>query len=266
MPIAFSHSTNHGLPFSAPITLSAPGDVNQGSEPAVGPNGEVYVSWIRLSPAPQVVMLARSLNGGRSFSAPVAVAPLTNIGFVSGNLSGNFRVLSWPRIDVNPVNGNVYVVYASNPAGPDGADIFLTASLDRGNTWSAPIRVNDDNTENDQFFPDVAVNSQGVVEVIWYDRRNDPENMLIDVYRARVAANGRAVMPNEKLTSVSFPPAVGYDPVVSPTYMGDYLDVKSILTPTGGRVGFAAAWGDNRRKIVTAGGIRHDQDVFFRLF
>ena len=266
LPIVFSRSTDRGLTFSPPITISASGDVNQGSEPAVGPNGEVYVSWLRLAPAPQVVMFARSIDGGKSFSAPVPVAPLNNIGFGSGNLNGNFRVLSWPRIDVSPANGNIYIVYASNPPGPDGADIFLTVSTDRGQTWSAPIRVNDDRTENDQFFPDVAVNSQGVVQVVWYDRRNDPENRLIDVYRARVTANGRTVMQNERVTSVSFPPAVGYDPTTNPTYMGDYIDLKTVLSPAGREVGFGAAWGDNRRQIVTAGGRRHDQDVFFKLF
>jgi hypothetical protein len=164
------------------------------------------------------------------------------------------------------VNGNVYVVYASNPPGADGADIFLVTSTDRGQTWSAPVRVNDDTTQNDQFFPDVAVHGQGVVQVTWYDRRNDPENRLIDVYRARVTVNGQTVSANERLTTVSFPPAVGYDPTANRTYMGDYIDVKAFVTPAGRTTFFGAAWGDNRRQIITAGGRRHDQDVFFRKF
>jgi len=262
----FSRSTNGGQTFSAPIALSPPGELNQGSETAIGPNGEVYVSWQRIGPSPQLVSMARSLDGGQTFSPPVIVAPITNIGFGSGNLNGNFRVRSWPRIDVSPVNGNVYIVYAGNPPGADGADVFLTASTDRGQTWSQPIRLNDDATENDQFFPDVAVNGQGVVQVMWYDRRNDPENRLIDVYRARVTANGRSVLANERVTSISFPPAVGYDPTTNPTYMGDYIDLKSLLNPTGRTSAFGAAWGDNRRRIVTAGGRRNDQDVFFKSF
>src|SRR4051794_38288144 len=35
LPILFSRSTDGGKSFSAPITLSAPGEVNQGSEPAI---------------------------------------------------------------------------------------------------------------------------------------------------------------------------------------------------------------------------------------
>ncbi len=266
LPILFSRSTNGGVTFSPPIVLSPPDDVNQGSEPAVGPNGEVYVSWLRLSPLPQLVMMAQSLDGGQTFSPAIPVAPLSNIGFTTGNLNGNFRVLSWPRIDVSPTNGNIYIVYASNPPGPDGADIFLITSTDRGLTWSAPIRVNDDATETDQFFPDVAVNSQGTVQVIWYDRRNDPQNLMIDVYRARITPNGRSVMRNERVTSVSFPPAVGYDPTTSPVYMGDYIDIKPLLNQAGRSVSFGAAWGDNRRRIVTPGGRRNDQDIFFNSF
>jgi len=266
LPVVFARSTDGGLTFSPPIIISAPGDVNQGSEPVVGPNGEIYVTWLRLEPAPQLVMMARSLDGGQTFTPPVAIAPVTNIGFASGTLNGAIRVLSWPRVDVSPTNGNIYVVYASNPPGPDGADVYITMSADRGQSWSVPLRINDDTTQHDQFFPDVAVNSQGAVQVIWYDRRNDPQNRLIDVYRARVGPNGRSVQPNQKVTSVSFPPAVAYDPVISPTYMGDYIDLKSLFTPEGKTVNFAAAWGDNRRSIVTAGGRRNDQDVFFTKF
>src|SRR5205823_1769523 len=43
-----------------------------------------------------------------------------------------------------------------------------------GKTWSAPIRVNDDATQNSQFFPRLAVGqSTGAVAVTWYDARND---------------------------------------------------------------------------------------------
>jgi hypothetical protein len=264
LPILFSRSTDGGLTFSPPLILSAPGEISHGSEPGVGRNGEVYVTWIRLSPGPQLIMFARSMDGGSTFSPPAAVAPVTSIGFATGRLVGNFRVNSFPRIDVNPVNGTIYIVYASNPPGVDGADVFLTSSTDRGATWSPPIRLNDDVTNNDQFFPDVAVNGAGMVEVVWYDRRSGPDNQLIDVYGARVASNGQSTSPNQRLTSVSFPPAVGYDPTLNPVYMGDYIDIKALQNPRGRGTSFGAAWGDNRRSIVTSGGQRNDQDVFYK--
>jgi hypothetical protein len=274
-PIFFSRSTDTG--FSVPIQISPIGHQNQGSEPAVGPNGEIYVTWFRISgpaPAPgqpalgRAIMVAKSIDGGASFSPAVeVVSPVVPIGFgglaSNGTLFGNFRVNSFPRIDVNPVNGDVYIVYNANPPGPDGSDVFFTRSTDGGARWSAPIRVNNDATNNDQFFPDVAVNSSGVIEVAWYDRRLDPDNLRMDIVRVRSVDGGLSFLSNERVTTVSSLPAVGYDPIVNPTYMGDYLDLKAITTADGRGPDFLLSWGDFRRVVITNNGIRPDQDVFF---
>src|SRR5216683_7909206 len=66
---------------------------------------------------------------------------------------------------------------------PPTSDVFLTVSHDHGKTWSAPVRVNDDATQTDQWMPSVAVTEEGTVGVMFYDRRNDPgANLNIDVY------------------------------------------------------------------------------------
>jgi hypothetical protein len=199
----------------------------------------------------------------------VEVAPVATIGFgnasINSRLRGNFRTNSFPRIDVNPVNGEVYIVYNANPVGPDGADIFFTRSTNGGATWSTPIRVNDDHTDNDQFFPDIAVNAQGVIEVVWYDQRRDPQNLRIDVYEARSFDGGVSFGPNQKVTLGSAVPAVGFDPAINPNYMGDYLDIKAIMTPAGPGSEFLLSWGDFRRVITTNGGTRPDQDVVFAI-
>lgn len=270
-PIVFSRSTDGGASFSAPVRVSPGGtETVQGSEPAVGPNGEVYVAWFRWSPSPSGIFIAKSANGGASFGPPNLVAPAKWIGFgvplrFLPSLVGNFRVNSFPRIDVDPANGNVYITYAANRsgAGGDTADVFFTRSTDGGATWSVPIRVNDDSTKNDQFFPDIAVNQDGVIEAMWYDRRLDSDNVKIDVFKAQSTDGGLSFGANERVTSVSFLPAVGYDPIISPLYMGDYIDIKTDTTPDGRGFKFLLAWGDCRRKVITPQGIRPDQDVFF---
>lgn len=277
-PIFVSRSTNGGATFSVPLKVSPFAHSNQGSEPAVGPNGEVYVAWFRISgpspgpgqpPLPPAIMVAKSTNCGVSFGAAVEVAQLTPIGFggapVNARLRANFRTNSFPRIDVNPRNGEVYIVYNANPEGPDAADIFFTRSTDGGATWSAPTRVNSDSGDNDQLFPDIAVNVNGALEVAWYDQRLDPQNFRMDIYHARSTDGGRSFGPNHRVTQTSSLPAVGYDPVVNPTYMGDYIDLKAITTATGPGSDFLLSWGDFRRVIVTNGGVRPDQDVFFTL-
>ena len=57
------------------------------------------------------------------------------------------------------------------PSVPHDADVFVARSVDRGQTWEAPVRVNDDATGRHQFFPTVAV-SGGVLHVAWYDLRH----------------------------------------------------------------------------------------------
>jgi len=263
-PIFVSRSVNRGLSLTPPVMVSVPGEVNQGSEPAVGPGGEVYVAWLRIGPGVPGIMVARSTDGGATFAPPVFAAAVTPIGFATSTLNGGFRANSFPRIDVNPANGHVYIVYASNPPGADGSDAFLIRSTDGGATWSAPLRINDDMTINDQFFPDIAIDRRGVGQVIWYDRRNDPENRLIEVFQAQITLTGTVQGGNTRLSSIPFPVAIAYDPTINPTYMGDYLDNKVVVRFDGPGVGFVDAWGDNRRRLTTAGGVRNDQDVFFK--
>jgi hypothetical protein len=281
IPIVFSRSTDGGQTFSTPIpiTSSTSGFVlAQGAAPAVGPNGEVYVAWFQgacggISSIP-AIYLAKSVNGGQTFGLPVFVAPLEPLGFgagysclsTGGSLTGNFRVNSFPRIDVNPKNGHVYIAYGSHSVpNADSGDAYFTSSTDGGQTWSIPLRVNDDRTSNDQFFPAIAVNGNGVIQVIWYDRRRDPNNLLIDVYSATSTNDGASFHSNQRVTTVSSPPAVGYDPVINQVYMGDYIDVEAMMGPTGRGSQFLQAWGDFRRVVQTFGGVRHDQDVRFSI-
>ncbi len=276
LPIVFSRSVDTGAHFSAPIQISAVGTFNQGSEPVVGADGTIYVAWNQdrgQGPyGPQNIVVARSTDGGLSFGAPVIAAAAIPIGFGSGQLAGNFRSNSFPRIDVNPANGEVYVVFASNPPGPDPGDVLFVRSVDRGATWSAPVRVNDDHGDADQWFPDLAVNRDGDIRVFWYDRRGHgdrPGDVLMDVYGASSRDGGRSFGVNQRIRSAGpsqangMIPAVGYDPLVESTYMGDYNDLKVDTTPTGPGSGFYSAWGDFSRIVTTNGGTRADQDVVF---
>jgi hypothetical protein len=92
-----------------------------------------------------------------------------------------------------PFKDRVYVVWPDARFG--ASDILLSYSADRGQTWSAPIVVND-NPRNvppdkvpNQLLPAVAVNNAGVVAVTWLDRRDDPDNLAWRE-RVRVSLDG----------------------------------------------------------------------------
>ncbi|MCK4512814.1 hypothetical protein KAW64_13800, partial [bacterium] len=80
-----------------------------------------------------------------------------------------------------------------------------------GSTWSAPVRVNDDAFGNgcDQFHPWTCVSADGVINVVFYDRRNDPSNFLMDLYLAQSFDGGLTFEPNLRVTTVSSDPTAG---------------------------------------------------------
>ena len=101
---------------------------------------------------------------------------------------------------------------------------------------------------------------------MWYDKRTDPANIQIGLYTVSSTNGGVSFSPNQKVINETFDPAVGYDPILNPIYMGDYIDIKAGFTARGRSNVLNFAWSDCRRIITTSGGTRPDQDVFFTAF
>src|SRR6266702_4346053 len=82
--------------------------------------------------------------------------------------------LAWDRTG-GPHAGRVYMVNtAEHPNESDNTDIYVRHSDDGGATWSAAVRVNDDQTANSQFLPKISLDpTTGNLAVVWYDSRND---------------------------------------------------------------------------------------------
>ncbi|MBI2946007.1 MAG: hypothetical protein HYY23_00035 [Verrucomicrobia bacterium] len=135
---------------------------------------------------------------------------------------------------------HLYVVYADkaqNADPNDRADVFFLRSTNGGASWDggttgsmSPTRLSTVPT-SDQWMPVLAVKDDGTkLFVAWYDRRNDPNNSLIDVYGrwATIATDGTVNFGAEfKITTSSFPPVLAgtlsdnmivghYDPVYPP--------------------------------------------------
>jgi hypothetical protein len=230
----------------------------QGSFVVVGPDHAVYVFWLNGSGSPQKIMVRKSTDGGVTFGAPVTVATLAVTG-VNGDLGlgGGFRGNAFPHAAINPVTGDIYVVYNDNPPGADKGDIEFVQSSNGGTTWSVPVRVNDDTTLRDQWQPDIAVTPNGTALFIgWYDRRLDPNNNLIDWFGTIGDISGSTVAfrPNTRITTTSFPVVIGQDPVINFTYMGDY-DVSAADNNF-----FYTTWGDNS---LPSAAHAHQPDVRF---
>jgi len=181
-------------------------------------------------------------------------------------LNGDIRQVhqSWMAMDTTggPNDGNIYVVWASDPAGAtDNSDVFFSMSDDDGANWSTMLQLGAGGGATDQFEPNLAVADNGDVAVAWYDRRNDAtNNMNIDVYTAFSVDGGANFQPIVRVTDQSF----GVPPINPPfnfnnCYMGEYIAVAA----QGGS--FYYLWGDNRNTVTNPGFPtgRPDPDVWF---
>ncbi len=228
-----NYSDDGGATWSSAVVISGDDADYQGAWPVVAPNGDVFIGWVRWDPFPDGpidIEIVRSTDGGDTFT-PVT-NPLT--GEINprdltatGNcgrpaLDGNIRYLPSPQLAVGP-DGALHVVYSYDPDGldvDDEIDVFYRKSNDSGATWEAEVRLSDDATNNDQYFPTVSVGASNVVVATFYDRRLDPGNLMIDYYKRFSFDGGTTWQPSERVSDVSTP--VFLDSGLATCYHGDY--------------------------------------------
>lgn len=230
----FCRSTNGGVNWSSPLVIQG----DQGAYVSVGPNGNVSGGSVYFACSNgSGISVNRSTDGGQTFSNQVNAASPSAPGVAClgrNTVKNCIRTDAFPRMDVDngytSTRGNVYVVYAHNPPGPDLCDIMLVRSTDYGITWSTPLRVNDDATTTDQWMPSVSVDRNGKVYVCWYDSRNDPaNNLLTQLYGAISTNGGTSFIPNSAISNVPMNPdnmAVGQPG--GHRYMGDYIGISAM--------------------------------------
>jgi len=243
--IRFARSTNGGTSFTADIQVN---DANpnrvQGSNIAVGADGDVYVAWADSNGSGSSrIMIDKSTDGGVTFNAlpggnDHVVRTFTAIGNPDGGAGGVrplARVNSFPAIAASATNADLlYAVWTENPAGTDDSDIMLSRSTNGGDTWSAPIRVNDDVNPSgeffSQFFPGIAVDPvDGEVDVVWFSDQNDANRTdgtrLVDFYFASSTNNGVGFGPSIRLSTASSNTAADFP--AGSSFFGDYSGVAA---------------------------------------
>ena len=223
--IYFSSSTDGGATWSVQVILNE-NIHNMGNMPvpAVAPDGTIYVCWMDynvLTGGIGTIYLNVSTDGGVTW-LPTDIF-VTTVNLPPLRLNGGTDVLAKGAavIEVSPTNPQeVYIVYAeASAASGDEGDIFFIRSTDGGQNWSAPLRVNDDATLNDQVMPWIDVKPNGTIDVTWYDRRNDPSDLDWDVYIAMSTDGGNSFTPNMQINDVSAPSPN----TPSGIWMGEYL-------------------------------------------
>ena len=196
-PILLARSEDGGRTFAAPVTVGDPNRLAVQPTLLAGPDGQVVVGALDLGqdldtyqtrhegrsgppPAgPWQVILWRSADGGATFGPATTVA---------GGIVPPQRVLidlaPAPAFAVDPARSRVYAAWES------GRDVLVSWSGDAGETWTTPQRLGP--SAGGQFLPGIGVAPDGRVDLAYYDRSRDPEDVLAEVVLASSTDGGRS--------------------------------------------------------------------------
>ena len=222
--ILFSKSVDGGDSWSPTIALSQfegncldDDQTTEGAVPAVGPNGNIYVAWA----FDEKIYFDRSLDGGATWLGKDIVVTDQPGGW-NFNIPGINRSNGMPVTDVDisegPNRGTIYVNWADQRNGTDDTDVWITYSKDQGNSWEAPIRVNNDNPGKHNFLTWMDIDPiTGFVYIVFYDRRNYTDNKT-DVYLA-YSTDGGQTFTNRKISESPFTPS-------EHVFFGDYNNLS----------------------------------------
>ena len=217
--IKLIRSTNAGLNWNNAVAVADPSSPGQGSNLAVGLDGEIYVTWVGGTATEDFIYFDKSTNGGLSFGTDVVIQQGS-----TPNITITSSGVTFPSIETDVSgglnNGNIYLVWCDARNGDP--DIFFSRSTNRGANWSSPLRVNNDPVGNNklQCWPWIAVNESGKIAVIYYDSRNTSSNNIIEAWLA-VSTDGGLTFSNSVLSSVPTPTSQPNSDV----RFGDYIGI-----------------------------------------
>jgi hypothetical protein len=165
--------------WSAPMSLPEVSGTPQGATyllPHIAPNGDIYTTLVTFQPKQQfccaIIFLDKSTDGGNTWTTIARVADgITPPPLRYANTTFRDGIEQSFGLGSQPINGNypLYVTWEDYSAGV--TNVLLSASYDGGSKWSAPIRVNDNESAVDEFQPNLDVAPNGTVGVAFYDRR-----------------------------------------------------------------------------------------------
>ncbi|MHB8660190.1 MAG: sialidase family protein [Solirubrobacteraceae bacterium] len=221
-PIEVARSDDGGATWGRPTRVSSP--LRQrvvAPSPVVGPMGQLYVLYLDLrgdtldyegghlgrGGPPYgghfTLVLARSLDEGSTWEESTVDDRLVPI--------GRFIVFLPPFPSV-AVDGSGRVYAAFHDARLGDPDVWLWSLKSGASRWEGPIRVNDTNQHDGtaQYLPALSVAPNGRLDVLYYDRRADPRNIINEVSLQSSFDHGKTFTPSLMLSSRGSDSRIGF--------------------------------------------------------
>ena len=230
---------------------------------AVASDGTVEAFWTENADSkgkyPSLQVVVTSKDGGRSFTAPLTIAgvtdyPLTGTPFDAVDLFNRVpgmsaRVDCYPHPASDPTSSNVVVVWCDFSGG---VGVVKAAVSPDGLTWTSLGTIAQVPGRN-AFFPAVDVSPNGLVSVAFdaltAPPASDPWQTGTQVYDAyyvqKAPAAGSFTAPLRISTASSNPDGSSYNNLME-QFLGDYIDVAAGPTST------TVVWTDARNATPCA--------------
>jgi len=223
-PNTFNRSIDGGASFQTPISI--PNTPLWGTLD-VASDGTLYVVGSNFTSSP--IYVARSANARDPLVTPTFITVSPNIGGtiqIGGPNPVGLLGQLWIAVDrsTGPRAGWVYVL-ASVRTPTDPMDVHFIRSTDGGQTWSAPVRVNDDptGTRAFQWFGTMSVAPDGRIDAAWNDTRGSADSTISALYYTFSTDGGATWSPNEQ-ASPTWISTIGWP---SQNKIGDYYHMVS---------------------------------------
>lgn len=199
-----------GKKWSDPLRVSQEGDCSnddrtpQGGSAVISRDGYMVSTWA----FDQKLYLDRSFDKGKTWLSNDIEATNQPGGCVL-DIPGFKSTNALPTLIMDNSSdryaGSLYLVWADQKNGEDDTDIWFSRSVNYGDSWTPPARINDGEKGSHQFMPAAVLDqSTGSLYVVYYDRRDHDDNQT-DVYMAYSLDRG-ATFTNVKLSESPFQP------------------------------------------------------------
>ncbi|RME86813.1 MAG: hypothetical protein D6785_02765 [Planctomycetota bacterium] len=152
------YSSFNGTSWSTPIDISNGSTVGWNPHIAVQENNQIYVVWQNDNTGNTEIYFNK-FNG----------TSWTGVQNISSTSAASYG----PQIALDP-SGALYVVWQEGNSGYN-SEIYYASSKDGGSNWSSPLNLS--NNPGDSFSPQIRVNSQGEIYIIWNDKTSGPEEI-----------------------------------------------------------------------------------------
>jgi hypothetical protein len=206
--IGIFRSDDRGITMIGPLhTAGGAGRGLFSLNPLIFSDGSLFAPFInseqkpleqRSSPSTDIYF-AISSDGGYTFAPPTKIR--TQVLDPNYNVGNKYAAVVFALDSSEKFGDRVYMAWGEALGGH--YHLNFSSSDDKGKTWSAPHEVGAPKAETNQFRPAMAVSSQGVLGISWFDTRDTDGNRQYNEFFTASTDGGESFFPPVRISSQS---------------------------------------------------------------